>query len=94
MADSAQARFSTFEVPGLMMTPFPHGADSAADRSQLNDLYAGIAGQIPASTAETCWTNVGQASSPWVNASRAGGIWSRESGNNKTWKPEKEVVPC
>lgn len=66
MADSAQSRFSIFEVPGLMMTPIPHGADSAADRSQLDDIYAGIKASPPASSNQTCWIPEKKETQIWV----------------------------
>lgn len=94
MADSAQARFSVFEVPGLMMTPLPHGADSSADRSQLNDIYAGIDARVPAATNQTCWTSTLRASSAWKTTNKVSPGWVNENKQTKVWTPEKEMVPC
>lgn len=94
MADSAQARFTTFEIPGIMMTPIPHGSISAADRSQLNDTYAGIQANAPLSSNETCWMPSAKNTSRWVNSKKTTNIWTSEKRNSKTWIPEKEVVPC
>lgn len=94
MADSAQARASTFEVCGIMMNPVPHGADSAADRSQFNDVYAGITAQLPKATSETCWVNSATKSSTWKNPKSISSGWKNENSQTKVWTAEKEVVPC
>lgn len=94
MADSAQARDTCFEIPGLMMTPIPHSALSYGDRAQFDDIYAGIQAVAPVVSNETCWTGSRQNSSVWVNAKKNTSIWKSESKTTKTWVPEKEVTPC
>jgi len=94
MADSAQARMTCFEVPGLMMTPLPHGAISAGDRAQLDDIYAGIQGIMPVSSNETCWIPSKQNTSNWINSKKTTNIWKAERKTTRIWVPEKEVVPC
>lgn len=92
--DTAQKRMSVFELPGLMTNPFPHGTNTAADRQQMSDIYAGIQANAPMSSNETCWRPAQKNSSVWSNPSRVTSTWKRESGNTKVWTPEKEVVPC
>jgi hypothetical protein len=66
MADSAQSRMTVLEVPGLMMTPLPHGSESAADRAQLDDIYSGILAKPPMFQNMTCWVNEQEEQQIWV----------------------------
>ena len=95
MADSAQARFTTFEIPGLMMTPIPHsGVMTNADRSQLNDIYAGIDAHISMIRSETCWVPLSGKPTTWTSSKSVSSPWKKAGSNTSTWKNEKEVTPC
>lgn len=85
---------SVFELPGLMTNPFPNGTNTASDRQQMSDIYAGIQASAPTSSNETCWTNAKQGTSSWVNAKKTTNLWKVEKKQTKVWVPEKEVVPC
>lgn len=85
---------SVFELPGLMTNPFPAGMNTAPDRQQMGDIYAGILANPPLVSNETCWINSRKNTSPWVNSKKTTNVWKKESKTTRTWIPEKEVVPC
>lgn len=92
--DTRQKRSSVFELPGLMMNPFPDGSITAPDRHQISDIYSGISASTPGSISETCWNpSLGNTSS-WVKAQTKTSSWVSERTGSSIWVPEKEVVPC
>lgn len=94
MIDSSQKRMSVFELPGLMTNPFPNGVNTAPDRQQMSDIYAGILANAPMSSNETCWRPSLNNASPWVNSKKTTNVWKSEKQQTKSWIPEQEMVPC
>ena len=85
--DTPQKRSSCFEVPGLMMNPYPNGLNTAPDRVQMSDIYAGIAVAMPfVRPSETCWADAQRNDSSWKNAQRNGSTWKPAQRNGSAWK--------
>ena len=101
--DTRQKRQSSgFDVPGLMLNPFPFGVVTASDRIQISDQYTGIAPQIPLvppnttlwtqqRSAPSGWSSTKDLSSSWRREQDSSGRFKRESDNTGSWT--KEVDP-
>jgi len=64
--DTPQKRSSTFQIPGIMMNPFPRGVVDAPNRQQMADVYAGIAAAAPLPARCTNWVPSSRNTSIWV----------------------------
>lgn len=90
---TAQARSSVFEVPGLMLCPFPTGTIGAADRVQISDLYAGLQVAPPLTSNQTSWVSESQGTDVWVPEQQGTDTWVPEQQGTDVWIPEQNVTP-
>jgi hypothetical protein len=85
--DSEQKRSSGIEIPALMVLPVPDSVDSASDRSQLCDIYSGIA---PLVDDFFFWRDDSDVSIVWCPSQDASITSQAQSGASSTWCPVKE----
>jgi hypothetical protein len=94
LIDTPKKRSSVFELPGLMMNPFPSGIILQGDRQQISDVYAGILSTVPGFLKSgTHWVDEKTRTNVWSKEKESVNIWVKEIEETGIWTDEKELIP-